>query len=339
MLLKKFPLVDLHRHLDGNIDINTIIMLAQKYGVDLPTFDPEELRPYVQVTDNQPDLLSFLAKLDIGVSVLGSLEACHFIARQNVYSAFAEGLDYAELRFSPYYMAKAFNLPLEGVVQSVIDGVREGMAEFSVGINLIGILSRTWGVDSCMAELNALLTYRDDISGVDLAGDERNFPCRLFTEHFTKARDKGFRVTVHAGEAAGPESIRDAIKLLGAERIGHGVQAVNDPWLLEYMANWGIAVECCLTSNLQTNAVNDLANHPVKTFLDYGIIATLNTDDPFVEGVTLRSEYERAVNDVGLTKEHISQLQRNGLNAAFISEGERIKFIMRKLQNGERSLH
>lgn len=155
MITKTLPLTDIHRHLDGNIRIQTILELGQQYHLDLPAYDIESLRPHVQVMDNQPDLLSFLSKLDWGVKVLASLDACKRIAFENMEDAAQQGLDYVELRFSPGYMGMTHQLPLEGVVEAVIAGVKEGSQVYGVKANLIGIMSRTFGQEACEKELNA----------------------------------------------------------------------------------------------------------------------------------------------------------------------------------------
>ncbi len=175
MITKTLPLTDIHRHLDGNIRIQTILELGQQYNLDLPAYDIESLRPHVQVMDNQPDLLSFLSKLDWGVKVLASLDACKRIAFENMQDAAHQGLDYVELRFSPGYMGMTHQLPLEGVVEAVIAGVKEGSQAYGVKANLIGIMSRTFGQEACEIELNALLAHKNDIKALDLAGDELGF--------------------------------------------------------------------------------------------------------------------------------------------------------------------
>ncbi|AXJ90920.1 adenosine deaminase [Acinetobacter pittii] len=323
MITKTLPLTDIHRHLDGNIRIQTILELGQQYNLDLPAYDIESLRPHVQVMDNQPDLLSFLSKLDWGVKVLASLDACKRIAFENMQDAAQQGLDYVELRFSPGYMGMTHQLPLEGVVEAVIAGVKEGSQAYGVQANLIGIMSRTFGQEACERELNALLAYKNDIKALDLAGDELGFPGNLFIDHFKKARDAGWHITVHAGEAAGPESIWQAIEELGAERIGHGVKAVQDLKLLDYLAKHQIGIESCLTSNIQTNTVPSLAEHPLKTFLEHGVLATINTDDPAVEGIEIQHEYLSAAPLAGLSPEQIYTAQENGLKIAFLSDQEK----------------
>ena len=323
------PLTDVHRHLDGNIRAQTILDLGRQYNLALPATTLETLLPHVQVTSNEPDLVSFLSKLDWGVKVLASLDAVRRVAYENIEDAARNGLHYVELRFSPRYMAMTHQLPVDGVVEAVIAGVKEGCRAFNVDARLIGIMSRTFGEAACEEELNALLAHRDGITALDLAGDELGFPGHLFLNHFTRARDAGWRITVHAGEAAGPESIWQAIRDLGAERIGHGVKAVQDPALMDFLAEKRIGIESCLTSNIQTSTVPSLAQHPLKTFLEHGVLASINTDDPAVQGIDIQHEYHTAAPAAGLSKEQIRQAQINGLEMAFLTVAEKQALIAR----------
>ncbi|EKT56181.1 adenosine deaminase [Providencia sneebia] len=323
MINKKLPLTDIHRHLDGNIRPETILSLAQQHNIQLPAYEIEALRPHVQIITQEANLVSFLQKLDWGVAVLADLDACKRIAQENVEDAYNAGIDYAELRFSPYYMAMKHQLPVEGVVEAVIDGIAAGCQQYDIKINLIGILSRTFGTDACAQELAGLLAHRNKLCALDLAGDELGFPGALFQTHFAKARDAGLHITVHAGEAAGSESIWHAIKELGAERIGHGVKASEDQALIDYLATNKIGIESCLTSNIQTSTVSSLDKHPLKMFLNQGVLASINTDDPAVQGIELRHEYEVAALQAGLTAKEIEQAQINGLTIAFLEENEK----------------
>lgn len=323
MITKNLPLTDLHRHLDGNIRTQTILDLGTKFDVKLPANNIIDLTPHVQIVEAEPSLVAFLSKLDWGVAVLGDLDACRRVAYENVEDALNAQIDYAELRFSPYYMAMKHNLPVEGVVEAVVDGVKAGIRDFGIKANLIGIMSRTFGTEACQQELNAILSQRDNIVAVDLAGDELGQPGDLFTSHFKQVRDSGLNITVHAGEAAGPESMWQAIKDLGATRIGHGVKAIQDPKLMDYLAEHKIGIESCLTSNIQTSTVESLQNHPLKQFLEHGVLACLNTDDPAVEGIELPYEYEVAAPQAGLSQDQIRQAQINGLELAFLSDSEK----------------
>ncbi len=317
------PLVDLHRHLDGNIRPRTIWELAQQHQIKLPVNSFDALLPLTQVQDQTSDLLAFLEKLDYGVSVLANLDACYRVAMENMEDAHESGLDYVELRFSPYYMAMNHNLPMPDVVEAVIDGVRAGSEKFGIKANLIGILSRTFGAQTCMGELQALLAHKDKICALDLAGDELGFPASLFLEHFHLGRDAGWQITVHAGEADGPQSIWNAIEQLGATRIGHGVAATQDERLMDYMAENAIAVESCPTSNYQTATIKAIKDSPMPTFLHKGICVTLNTDDPAVSNINLENEYRVASEIIGLSPEQLEQVQRNGVQAAFLSDADK----------------
>ncbi|MGG4607135.1 adenosine deaminase [Providencia sp. Me31A] len=329
MINTHLPLTDLHRHLDGNIRPETILSLAEQHKIQLPATELEALRPHVQIIGQEADLVGFLTKLDWGVAVLADLDACRRVAFENVEDAFNAGIDYAELRFSPYYMAMKHQLPVAGVVEAIIDGINAGCRQFDIKVNLIGILSRTFGQKACMTELEGLLAHRNHLCALDLAGDELGFPGELFEPHFIKARDSGLNITVHAGEAAGAASIWHAINVLGAQRIGHGVKAIEDPALMDYLAKHQIGIESCLTSNIQTSTVPSLEKHPLKSFLQHGILASINTDDPAVQGIELRHEYEVAAPQAGLTNNEIEQAQRNGLTMAFLSTNEKNELIQK----------
>ncbi|RLC67596.1 MAG: adenosine deaminase [Chloroflexi bacterium] len=322
MIDPALPLIDNHRHLDGNVRLETILDLGRQHNLPLPAWNPEELRPYVQVTEPQPGIMAFIAKFEWMIGILVDYDACRRIAYENVEDAQREGLDYVELRFSPWFMAEPHGLDPVGVVEAVADGVEAGRRDFDTRVNLIGILSRTYGPQIAWKELYALLRHRDRLVALDLAGDEANYPGELFVAHFERARDAGLHITVHAGEAAGPASVWQAIRELGAERIGHAVRAVEDPALLDYMAEHRIGVESSLTSNVQTSTVPDYASHPLRTFLEVGIPASINTDDPGISGIDLRHEYEVAAPAAGLSSEHARQAQRNALEIAFLCGDE-----------------
>jgi adenosine deaminase len=330
MIDQSLPLLDLHRHLDGNVRSQTILELGQQFNMALPANDLASLRPFVQIIDNEPNLLAFLEKLDWGVKVLGDLDACRRIAYENMFDAKQQGLDYVELRFSPFYMAQTHKLNIADVVAAVIDGVQAGSKETGVQAKLIGILSRTFGVEACQAELEGLLAHKENLIALDLAGDELGFPGGLFEQHFKTARDAGLNITVHAGEAAGSESIWHAIKELGAVRIGHGVKAIEDAALMDYLRDHQIGIESCLTSNIQTSTVASFASHPLKRFLDHGILACINTDDPSVSNIEIRHEFEVAAPLAGLSAEDCTKAQQNALKIAFLSDSERQQLLALK---------
>ncbi|MCJ7530645.1 MAG: adenosine deaminase [Anaerolineales bacterium] len=330
MIDPSFPLIDLHRHLDGSVRLETILDLGRKYNLPLPAWDLEGLRPHVQVVDPQPGVMAFIAKFRWMTEILVDYDTCRRVAYENVEDAIIEGIDYIELRFSPWFMAEKHRLNPSGVVEAVVDGVQAGEEDFGVKVSLIGIISRTYGVEAGWKELEALLNMDNALRALDLAGDEANFPGELFVEHFYRARERGLQITVHAGESAGPESIWQAINDLGAKRIGHAVRAIEDENLMTTMVERGIGIETSLTSNIQTSTIADYASHPLRMFLERGLLATINTDDPGISGIDLRYEYQVAAPAVGLTTDQIHQAQYNALQIAFLSTEEKQALLENK---------
>uniref|UniRef100_A0A832MKY9 adenosine deaminase n=1 Tax=Eiseniibacteriota bacterium TaxID=2212470 RepID=A0A832MKY9_UNCEI len=337
MIDPTLPLCDLHRHLEGSVRTATILDLGRRHGLPLPARDEAGLTPYVRVTEPAPGVMAFIERFHWARQVMADPDACRRIALECVEDAHAEGLDYLELRFSPWFMAEPHGLHPEAVVEAVADGVAAGARDTGVRASLIGILSRTYGPDLCRRELEALLAHRARIVALDLAGDEARFPAALFEDHFRRAREAGWRVTVHAGEADGAASVRESIVRLGAERIGHAVRAADDPSLLDLMADRGIGIECNLTSNVQTSTVRDYASHPMRAFLERGLLATLNTDDPSISGIDLAHEYRVAAPAAGLTPAHIRTAQQNALRIAFLSDVERAALRARAARRGAAS--
>ncbi len=320
MIDAHLPLLDLHRHLDGCVRLETILDLGRRHHLSLPADDVAGLRPHVQITQPQPGVMAFIARFRWMTGVMVDLGAVRRIAYENVLDAKDEGLDYVELRFSPYFMAEPHGLDPAAVVEAVADGVSAGSRDAGLDVGLIGILSRTYGPDAAWRELEALLGHRQSLVALDLAGDEVRWPGEHFVEHFRRARAAGLAVTVHAGESAGPDSIWQAIEGLGATRIGHAVRAVEDPALLDWMAERRVGIEANLTSNVQTSVVADYASHPLARFLERGLLATINTDDPGISGIDLAHEYRVAAPAAGLAPEAIRQAQRNALEIVFLPE-------------------
>ena len=323
MIDRNLPLVELHRHLDGSVRLETILDLADLHGIGLPARTVAGLAPYVHIDKSAPGLMAFLDRFEHMTAVLVDADACRRVAYENVEDARAEGIDYIELRYSPGFMARSHGMDPHEVMEACADGVRAAERDTGVRANIIGILSRTFGVEACMKELDAILAHRDHVVAVDLAGDEFRFPAPLFKPHFKRVRDAGLHVTIHAGEADGPQSVWSAIRDLGAERIGHGFRAVEDPALVDYLAEHGIGLEICPTSNLHTSTVENYAAHPVRQLAERGVRFCLNTDDPGISAIDIAHEYMVAAPAMGLTPERVRQSQRDGLEMAFLSEREK----------------
>lgn len=327
----RLPLIDLHRHLDGSVRLETVLELADAQGIALPASDVDGLRPFVVIEGKASGLMDFIGRFQYLTAILHDLDACRRVAYENVEDARNEGIDYIELRFSPWFMSETHELDPAGVVEAVADGIKAAERDTGVRAQMIGIMSRTYDTATCHRELDALLAHRDHLVAIDLAGDEVKFPAGLFREHFQRARDAGLQVTVHAGEADGPDSVWAAIRELGATRIGHGIHSLRDPALVDYLGEHRIGLEVNITSNIHTGTVDEYINHPAKKIFELGLLANLNTDDPAISGIDLPYEYEQAALAAGLTPEMTRQSQINALEMAFLSAEEKSRLQQKKL--------
>lgn len=325
--LVRLPKVELHRHLPGSLRLQTIVDLADQYGFELPTRDLVALRPYVQVMPGTPANLgqilrtvsTFLRRCFV------SREAVARVAREMVEDAAADGVVYLEARFSPEYMAMGNPISPQDVVEAALEGLTQAGAHFGVQTNALIGMTREAGLAACERAAKLALAYAGrGVAGVDLSGDEEAYPPGPFATIFERLRADGdLGITVHAGEASGPESVRAAIEVLGAARIGHGVRVVHDPAVVELVRARGVTLETCPTSNVLTGAVPSLAEHPLGTLLRRGVSATISTDDPGWFDVTLTDEYATALDDLGLSFAELTTAALNAAHAAFLPADER----------------
>ena len=215
------PLVDLHRHLDGNVRLQTVLEIGRAHGVRLPADTVEGLRPFGQVLGVEPSLMDFIAKFELLKLAFVDADAIARIAEENVEDAFHEGIDYVELRLSPAFMGERYGLDPTQVLRACCKGVRAGTAKWPVRANVIGIMSRHLGEEVCARELEAAIACMGDgVVAIDLAGDAANFPGTRFVAHARRAREAGLRVTSHAGMEVRSRSRRTmnaaAIRILSA---------------------------------------------------------------------------------------------------------------------------
>lgn len=332
--LQSLPKIDLHRHLEGSLRLETLVEIARAYDLDVPDA-PEALRPYVQITDDDPSPANFLGKFSTLRRFYCAPEVIRRLAYEAVVDAARDNVSYLELRFSPQALASQNNFPLDDVVEWVAAAAEEAGEREGIDVGLIISLVRHEPValgrqvaeiafDRFTAQNGA-----GGIVGLDLTGDERNHPGEAFRAIFQEARRVGMGVTVHAGEWDGPERVREAVETLGADRIGHGVRAVESEAVLAFVRERNVTLEVCLISNLQTGVVYDLRDHPLGRLLAAGVRATLNSDDPAVSGSSLTEEYEACVRSLGLGYDALRQMNLNAAEAAFLPEGERRRLVNR----------
>ncbi len=216
---------------------------------------------------------------------------------------------------------------MEAIVEGLERGRERGEHEFGISLLWIFDAVRQFGPGAARDVFDLAAKFRDrNVVGVGIGGDEQKAPPELFREAYAYAADQGLRLTAHAGETAGPESIWGALNL-GVERIGHGLSASQDSELIEELATRQIPVEICLTSNLRTGCCGKISEHPVRRYFDQGLLLTLNTDDPAMFGTTLTREYELAQTEFGFTDEHLRELARNSFEASFLPAEKKVQFL------------
>jgi len=337
MIDPTLPLVDLHRHLEGSIRLSTVMELSKKYGLPLPGEDLVGLQTAVWMNEPTSDILKIMPKFNILRQIFVDYDACRRVTYECVEDAVQEGLDYVELRFSPLFMAELHQLDAMRVTAAVCEAWQEADRQFPLRSRLVAILSRTYGPEVCLEELKPALAYAGKgIIGLDLAGDEARWPAHLFREHFNLARDAGLRLTAHAGEFAGADSVRETIETLSPNRLGHAVHAADDPEVMDLIAQNQIAIECCPTSNYYTCSVPEYRHHPLPVFLKHNLNVTLNADDPTLfGGIPVSNEYRLAFEEMGVSPEHLKKIQMDGLNAAFLSPEQKKDILKRKTAGGQ----
>jgi adenosine deaminase len=322
--LHAMPKVDLHRHLEGSLRLKTLSEIAQEHGIDLPSYEIEYLRPFVTVTSEEPDFQRFLEKFRLLRRFYPSQAAVERIAYEAVADAAADNIKYLELRFNPVAQARVQGFSLSEVTGWTCGAVGRAAEDFDVKTNLIIQIGRDESLDVAAHIVDVALAHRDQgVVGLDLAGDESSYPARRFMAVFRRAREEGLNITVHAGEAGAAENVREAVELLGARRIGHGVRAVENSNVLQLVRARGITFEICPTSNLQTGVVRRFGQHPLHDMLALGLRVTINTDDPSISDTTLTDEYLAVILAMGVNLEQIQRSIIMGVEASFQSLEER----------------
>lgn len=324
--LHALPKVDLHRHLEGSLRLQTLADIARENAIDLPGYAIEDLRPFATVTNEEPDFHRFLAKFDFLRRFYPTREAVERLSYEAVHDAADDNVKYLELRFNPVALARAQDFPLEAVTRWVCEAVARAQRDRDIVVNLIVQIGRNEDLETAWELTRLALAHRDrGIVGVDLAGDERRYPAWVFADVFRHARDEGLHVTIHAGEAGGPENVEEAVQELGAERVGHGVRSVEDSRVLRLLREKTVTLEICLTSNIQTGAVQRLWHHPLPDLMALGIPISINTDDPSISDTTLTDEYRIAMSAMGVTIDQIKQSIVTAAEASFAPPEDRQK--------------
>ena len=317
------PKAELHVHHVGSASARIVSELAARHPGVVPS-DPDELRRFYEFRDFAHFIEVYLAVVDLIRTEDDVRLLTYEVARE-----MAEGqqIRYAELTCTPFTSVAA-GVPIEAYTEAIEDARVAAERDFGLVLRWIYDIPGESGLPAADATLDYALNHRvDALIGFGLGGPEVGVPRPQFQPHFDAARAAGLRSVPHAGETTGPETVWHALQLLGAERIGHGTTAVEDPALLAHLAETGIPLEVCPSSNIATRAVAAIEDHPIVAFRDAGVIVTVNSDDPPMFGTSLNREYEIAADLLDLDEAGVAELARTAVRASFADESVKTRLL------------
>lgn len=317
--LKKLPKVELHCHLDGSVRPETILELAQKDGIELPTYNLKDLKSYLQVPDDCPSLKVYLERFALPNAVMQNAENIYRITSELLEDVAKDGVKYIEIRFAPrLHMEKG--LSFDEIVESVLKAIYEAPQKLSIHANLILCCMRHEDVSRSIEVVEAGRKFLGKgVVAVDLAGNEHDFPPELHKDAFDLAKEYGYHITIHAGETGIGENVEKSIKLLHAERIGHGLFCKDVPSSYNLVKSEQIPLEVCPISNLHTKAVPSYGEHPIGDFYKDDIFVTINTDNMTVSNITQTGEYEHLAEHFDFDQDIFTKIYLKSVEASFAS--------------------
>ena len=326
-LVRALPKTDLHCHLDGSLRLATILELAREQGVTLPADTPEGLAKAIHTGENCESLEDYLTAFDVTLAVLQTEEALSGAAYELAIDCAAENVRYLEVRYSPVLHTRRGLKPTT-IVDAVLEGLRAAKRETGIKSNVIicGIRHMDPTTSVRLAEL-AVAYKNKGVVGFDLAGAEEGNPPRHHHDALQLILDNNVNLTIHAGEAFGPESIAQAVHVCGAHRIGHGVRLRENGDLLNYVNDHRIPLEMCPSSNVQTRSVTDLKSHPLRFYFDFGLRVTVNTDNRLITDTTATKELMIAHRELGFTLDDLATVIVQGFKSAFLPFREKADLL------------
>src|SRR5574338_714024 len=326
-LIQRLPKTDLHCHLDGSLRLDTVLDLAKKQQVKLPTNDRNELFHMLYAGEHVTSLDDYLRAFDITLSVLQTEEGLERAAYELAHDAWAENVKYIEVRYSPLLHLRAGLRPAQ-VVEAVLRGLRTAKRELGVRYGVILCAIRTPSPESSLRIAELCVAFKNrGVVGFDRAGSEVNNPAKVHRQAFQLVIDNNINCTAHAGESFGPDSVHQAIHKCGAHRIGHGTRLVENGDLLNYVNDHRIPIEVCPSSNVQTRAATSWETHPVDFFVDYGVRVTINTDNRLMSDTTVSKELHLCHKHYGWSLQTIKEIIISGFKSAFMPYREKADLV------------
>ncbi len=326
---RAYPKVELHRHLEGSLRLETLREIAHAHGIPVEQHTP--LDNLVQIDEREPfTVANFLSKFATLRLFYRSPQVITRVTHEAIEDAARDNVRYLELRFTPVALSRVEGFPLEDVMDWVLEAAREASQKYNLPTRLIASVNRHESPE--LAEKVARLSaerIEQGIVGLDLAGNEADFPAAPFAPIFREARQAGLRITVHAGEWGGADNVAEAIEQLGAERIGHGVRVLENAGVVHLARERGTTFEVCVTSNYQSGVVSALIQHPLARMQAAGLRVTINTDDPSISRITLTDEYRIARETLGMSAAALQHTVLEAAQSAFLPPQERDALVAR----------
>ncbi len=323
------PKVELHRHLEGSLRLRTMLEVARSLGITVPV-GTAELSHLVQVQGGEPfTYQNFLSKFNTLRMFYRSPQVIDRVTREAVEDAARDNIRYLELRFTPVALSRAERFPLGEVMDWVSESAQAAARAHNIQVGLIASVNRHESVE--LAEQVAWLAadrQNAHILGLDLAGNEAEFRAEPFQGIFREAQQAGLHLTIHAGEWGGAPNVREAIEVLDADRIGHGVRVMEDPETVALARERQVTFEVCITSNHQTGVVDSLPAHPLNRMIAAGLDVTLGTDDPSISQITLADEYRRACEELSLPSTTLKERILAAAQASFLPQESRQALVL-----------
>jgi adenosine deaminase len=327
-LLRRLPKAELHCHLDGSVRPQTLLDLAREYGAPMPRPDPDALRDYMRASDVH-SLEEYLERFAVTLSVMQTADALERVAYELGEDAAADGVRYIEVRYAPVLNVQQ-GMSLSEAVEAPLRGLARAERDHGTVGRVIVCALRHLDPDVSLDLAELATAYRDrGVVGFDLAGPEAAYPAGHHARAFAYAREHGLACTCHAGEGAGADSVREALHICNADRLGHAARLVEDTSLIDYVGEHRVPLEICLTSNVQTGAAPSYKRHPVRQYFDRGLTVVLNTDNRLMSDTTLTDEYAIAAEQLRFTTDELSAIALNGFESAFLPLDERHGLIAR----------
>ncbi|MPY23236.1 adenosine deaminase [Shewanella sp. YLB-07] len=314
------PKIDLHCHLDGSVRPQTIIDLANEQSISIPSQDINEIRALMIAPETCQNLEEYLMRFDLPLSVMQTQAGIERISFELFEDAAKENVKYFEVRFGPQ-LHQLQGLSFDQIIDSVVKGMQRAEAMYDIKGNYILSILRTFPKDNIRDVIDAGAPYLNKgVVAFDLAGAELPGFCSEFIPYVAYAIEKGYRITIHAGEQGVGQNVFDAISMLKAERVGHGIHITGHQGAYDLVKQQNIGLETCPSSNIQTKAVDNLSEHPLKAFYEDGLPITINTDNRTVSNTTMTDEVRKVMQEFSLSREDYFNIYKISVEQAFASD-------------------